>query len=365
MMRTTGPIRSLGRVAVTVALIAAACGGTDGTAAPAISGTAAPETSESIEGTTVTVMTHDAFAISDSVIEAFEAETGATVEFVTSGDTGQLVSQAVLTKDNPVADVLYGVDNTFLSRALDAEIFEPFAPTALADVPDEFELDPQQRVTPINYGDVCVNYWTDLVDGPVPDSLDGLLNPALAGQFVTENPETSSPGLALLLATIAKYGEDGWEDYWAGLRDNDVRVTSGWTEAYFGEFIAGGGTVPIVTSYASSPVAEVVFADPRPDAAPTGVITDGCFRQVEFAGVLSGADEPAAARAFIDFMLSPTFQEDIPLSMFVFPVNETATPPADFTDHAVQVDAPLTLDIDRIGEMRDTWTERWVEIVLR
>ena len=315
-------------------------------------------------GTTVRLITHDSFSVSDGLFENFTIETGIDVELVKGGDAGELVARAVLTSDVPEADVLYGIDNTFLQRGLDGDIFIPHESPALASVPDQLELDPEFRVTPINFGDVCVNYWIDQVD-QVPTGLDDLTDPAVAASFVTENPETSSPGFAFLLATIAKYGEDGWEDYWQQLADGGVTVTAGWEDAYYGEFIAGGGENALVTSYASSPVAEVLFAAEPIDTPPTGVIEDSCFRQVEFAGILAGTEVPDAAALLIDFMLSETFQADIPLNMFVAPANEDVALPELYEAHATIVDSPLTLTPAEIEANRNDWTERWAEIVLR
>ena len=325
----------------------------------------APTTEAAVAGTKVRLLTHDSFSLSEGVLEAFEAETGIDVEVVEGADTGTVVSQIILTKDNPVADAVFGVDNTFLRRTLDEGIFVPYESPALASVLPELTTGLDGQVTPIDYGDVCVNYWKDEVGDNPPESMDDLTDEQFRGKFVTQNPETSSPGLAFMLATIARYGEDGWEDYWQRLRDNDVAVTSGWTEAYYTEFTAGGGERPIVTSYASSPVAEVIYGDPRPDEPPTGIIEDTCFRQVEYAGILKGTDNLAGSQMLIDFMLSDAFQEDIPLNMFVFPASSTATLPADFVEHAVIPETPLSLPAERIAQMRNQWTDRWVEIVLR
>ncbi len=346
---------SFGLVAVAaVAMVAAAC-----------SGDRAGD-SDDLAGTTVTLLTHDSFYVSPETFEAFTAATGIEVEQLASGDAGALVAQACLTAGEPLGDVLFGIDNTFLQRGLDCAMFEPHTSPGLAGVPERFVLDPEHRVTPVDFGDVCLNYWVDAFDGspPPPSSLDDLTDPAYEGMLVVQSPETSSPGLAFLLATIARYG-DGWEDYWAALRDNGVSVTAGWEDAYYGEFTAGGGDRPIVVSYASSPPAEVIFADPPVDEPPTGVVTASCYRQIEFAGVLAGTDNPAGARALVDFMLTDTFQNDVPLNMFVFPVAADATLPPEFVVHAEIAADPFMLDPAEIEAQRDAWTDRWVEIVLR
>jgi thiamine transport system substrate-binding protein len=335
-------IRALAALLV-LTLVLATCGGDD--------------------DTTLTVLAHDSFALSDETLAAFTADTGIEVEVLQVGDTGTMVAEAVLTAGDPLADVIYGVDTTFLQRALDAEMFTPYESSELASVPAEFRLDAQHRVTPVDYGDVCVNYWLDALPGAAPASLDDLAAPENAGELVVQNPETSSPGLAFLLATIAAKGE-GWEEFWTDLRANDVAVTSGWEDAYNGEFVAGGGSRSMVVSYASSPPAEVLFADPPVQEAPTGVLLDSCFRQIEFAGILRGTSRQSEAQQLIDFMLSPTFQEDLPLSMFVFPVVGGTPLPPEFVEHAAVAADPLVLDPAEIEANRDAWTERWVEIVL-
>lgn len=350
---------------LSVGLIAAACG-EDDDVTTIDDGSTVDDTDQADEPdpVTITLVTHDSFAVSDTTFATFTAETGITVELLAAGDAGQMVAEAILTAGNPLGDVMFGVDNTFLQRALDGEIFAAYESPALAVVPDEFEIDPEHRVTPIDFGDVCVNYWIDaLPEGAAaPESLEDLTASAFAGELAVQSPETSSPGLAFLLATIA--GTEDWEQFWAELRDNGVSVTAGWEDAYYGEFVAGGGDRSLVVSYASSPPAEVLFADPPIDAPPTGVLLDSCFRQIEFAGVLAGTDHPAEAQALIDFLLSPTFQDDVPLNMFVFPVSDEATLPDAFVAHARLSDDPHILDPAEIEANRDAWTDRWVEIVL-
>jgi len=311
---------------------------------------------------TLTLVTHDSFAISDGVFETFHDQTGIKVQVLTSGDVGSLVTQTVLSEANPVGDVIFGVDNTFMQRLLDRSALDPYETPELVNVPDEFKLDPTHRLTPIDYGDVCINYWIEALDGPAPTSLMDLVSNDYKGTLVVQNPETSSPGMAFLLATIA--GTPNWEEFWTQLRANDVAVTNGWEAAYYGDFIAGGGDRPLVVSYASSPVAEVIYADPPVETPPTGVLLDSCFRQIEFAGILAGTQHPAEARALIDFLLSPAFQNEIPMNMFMYPTSTTATLPPVFVQHSQLTDTPLTLLPAEIEAHRQEWTERWVEIVL-
>ncbi|MEZ5245158.1 MAG: thiamine ABC transporter substrate-binding protein [Acidimicrobiales bacterium] len=314
------------------------------------------------QSVTITLVTHDSFAVQDALLDEFTERTRITVEVVTAGDTGQMISQSILSAGDPLGDVMFGVDNTFLQRALDAGLFIPYEAEALADVADEFVIDDQHRVTPIDFGDVCVNYWTDALPGPVPTSLADLIDPVNAGQLVVQSPESSSPGLAFLLATIA--GTDDWEQFWTDLRANGVRVTPDWESAYYGEFTSGGGDRSMVVSYASSPPVEMMFAAEPIDEPPTGVLLDSCYRQIEFAGVLAGTPHPEAAGQVIEFLLSEEFQNGIPESMFVFPVSDRAELPETWAAHAQVAENPLMLDPAEVEANRDEWIDRWVEIVL-
>jgi thiamine transport system substrate-binding protein len=338
--------------------------------AAAASATAAPVKTAAMAGTTITLVTHDSFAVSKSVLGAFTEQTGVKVKILQAGDAGAALNQVILTKSNPIGDVFFGVDNTFLSRALGAGVFAKYAPAALAKVPAKYQLDASHRLTPIDHGDVCINYdkhWFADKKVAVPKTLTDLTKPAYKGLLVVENPSTSSPGLAFQLATIARFGTAGWQDYWSKLRANDVKVDDGWESAYDGDFSQGAnhGTFPLVVSYASSPPAAVYYSKPRPKTSPVGTMLDSCFRQVEFAGVLRGSGHPAAARALIAFMLSARFQEDIPLQMFVFPAREGTKLPAVFTKFAQVAERPLTLPAAEIGAKRDRWIRQWTDTVLR
>lgn len=342
--------RRLIGAALTLTLFAAACGGGDDADGP------------------LRLLTHDSFAVSEGVLEAFTTETGIEVEVLPSGDAGTMVSQAILVAGNPTADVLFGIDNTFLSRAVEADVFAPYRADGIDEVPQPLLVD-GDILTPIDFGDVCLNYDKGRLGDlglEIPTELFDLTQDPYRGTLVVENPATSSPGLAFLLATIATFGEQGdytWRDFWGDLRDNDVTVVSGWEQAYFEEFAGGGvGDLPLVVSYASSPPVGVLFADPVPDEAPTGNIDLGCFRQIEYAGVLEGTPRPEAAKRLIDFMLSTTFQNDVPLNMFVFPVVRNATLPDVFVDNVDVPQNAVTLDPELIEANRERWISEWTDI---
>jgi thiamine transport system substrate-binding protein len=320
---------------------------------------------------TLTVMTHDSFAASEAVIAAFEQANQVKVVFLKSGDAGAALNKAILTADAPLADVFYGVDNTFLSRALNAGIYVPYASPLLTLIPDEFKLDPQDRALPVDYGDVCINYdKAYFVDHglPVPVTLADLAKPEYSRLLVVENPATSSPGLAFLLATINQFGTDGYLDFWKSLRANSVVVVDGWETAYYTNFSgsSGHGSQPMVVSYASSPAAEVVFASSPLKNAPTAsIISPGtCFRQIEFVGILKGTRQLALSQKFVDFMLGQQFQEDMPLQMYVYPVNPAARLPDVYLKYAQVPDQPALLTPAVIAASRDQWVQSWTQVVL-
>ena len=331
----------------------------------------ATATPVSTEPQTLTVMTHDSFAVSEAVVKAFEEANNAELVFLQSGDAGAALNKAVLTKDAPLADVLFGVDNTFLSRALEEDIFDAYQSPALSEISDAFKLDNSNRALPVDYGDVCINYdkayFADK-NLAVPQSLEDLTKPEYKDLLVVENPATSSTGLAFLLATVVHYG-DSFTDYWQSLKDNGVVVVDGWETAYYTNFSAssGKGPQPMVVSYGSSPAAEVIFAEKKPDDAPTASILgpDTCFRQIEFVGILKGTQRRALAEKFVDFMLGEQFQEDVPLQMFVYPVNSGAALPEAFTKYAQAPEQTATLAPDVIAEKRDAWIQAWTDVVLK
>lgn len=328
-------------VGITAALVMVSCGDDD---------------TASDTPAAVTLVTYDSFPTKETplndALAAFTADTGIAVNIVTAGDAGTMVTKAVLTAGNPEGDVMWGVDNTLLSAATDGKVFEG-APTE------------------VDFGDVCVNYdiaWFADKGVDPPTTMDDLLLPEYKDLLVVQNPSTSSPGLAFLLATIAHTGEDGWQQYWTDLRANGVEVVDSWDSAYYERFSGAAGSAgekPLVVSYGSSPPAEVVFADPPRDDAPTGVIGSTCFRQIEYAGVLRGTEHSDEAALLVEFLLSEPFQKELPLTLFVYPANPSVALPDVFTRFAVVPTNPFTYDPAAIAENRQQWQDQWTEIVLR
>lgn len=341
-------------VAIAAALALAGCASTPATP---VAEEKAPEK--------LVLVTHDSFALSEGTLEAFTEETGIEVEVQAAGDGGELVNKLVLTKDSPLGDVVFGIDNTFAGRAVSNGVLANHA-TAAAAKEEAFLLPEGQgreQLTPIDNGDVCVNVdlaWFAENDVEIPETLDDLTKPEYKDLFVTPAANSSSPGLAFLLATIAAKGEDGWKDYWQKLVDNGVKVDAGWNDAYYVDFSGPNseGDRPIVLSYATSPAFEV----DEEGNARTAALLDTCFRQTEYAGVIKGTKYPDAAGKLVDFLFSTTVQNDIPESMYVYPVNSEATLPEGWSEHAKIAENPFEVAPGEIDANRETWISEWAAI---
>ncbi len=299
--------------------------------------------------TEVVLVAYDAFTPQEGIFDAFTQETGVKVRIVTAGDTGTMVSKAILTAGNPEGDVMWGIDNTFLSRAENAGVLESYEP--------------------VDEGDICVNYdknWFATRKITPPTTFEDLVKPDYAGLLVTQDPTASSPGLGFLLATIAHFGENDWQNFWEDLVDNGTKIVSDWTTAYTVEFSgsSGKGKYPLVVSYGSSPPAEVVYSATPVTEPPTAVVESTCFRQTEYVGVLRGTPNRDIARKLVDYLLDTPFQESMPLTLFVFPTDPKATLPKVFTDFAVRPDTPLVIEPDDIEKNRDAWLDAWRAIAL-
>lgn len=324
--------------------------------------------SASIDGTTVTLVSHDTFAsdFPKKLVKQFEKETGAKLEIRAGGDAGKLTTSLALNRENPIGDVAFGVDNTFASRAVEEGVFATYD-AQLPPGADQLELDGDaaDRLAPVDQASVCVNVdtkWFDEKGIEPPAGLDDLTDPKYEDLMVAPGASTSSPGLAFLLATIGEY-DGGWQDYWADLVKNGIDLTEGWTDAYYGGFTGGGsGDRPIVVSYDTSPAFTI---DKATGESTTEALLDTCFRQVEYAGVLENAKNPAGAQAVVDWLLSPEVQAALPDSLYVFPVDDSVELPGDWAKFAEKPTEPIEVSADDIAENRKEWLTEWTEIVSR
>lgn len=348
-------------VPLAVALALAGCSTTGGT------DTAGSPTADGEQITEVVIATHDSWAAPKRLIRDFEEQTGYEVTITPSGDAGQLTNKLVLTQGSPIADAVFGVDNSFATRAVDEGVFLDYRSDVLPV--GEFDLDGEagEQLTPVDWGDVCVNvddvWFTDNGLEP-PATFDDLLDPAYEGLFVASGAASSSPGFAFLLATIGEYGEDGWQDYWTALMANGTKLTSGWSDAYYVDFTAGGGDGdrPIVLSYSSSPPFTIPDGAEEPT---TSALLDTCFRQVEYAGVLAGAENPEGAQAFVDFLVGRDFQESLPDNMYVYPVDAGAELPELWSRFAPPAEDPVSVDPASVDANRQTWLTEWSDLTTR
>lgn len=312
----------------------------------------------------VTLVTHDSFVAKQETLDAFKAETGITITPLASGDAGALTNKLVLTKSNPIGDVAFGVDSTFASRALTEGVFAEYRSTEADNGPQRYQVDGGTRLHAVDVGDVCLN--VDIAGlaakgVPEPKTYEDLADPKYRDLLVVQDPATSSPGLAFLLGTVGTFGEQGWTDYWAKLKANGVKVVSGWEEAYTQDFSgsSGKGSRPVVVSYASSPALEI-----GTDGVPrTKALLDTCYRQVEYAGVLAGAKNGEDAKKVVDFLLSATFQADVPGQMYVYPSREGVTLPEAWTKAAPLPARSQSLPAEQVQANREQWVRQWRTLV--
>lgn len=308
-----------------------------------VSGCSSVETAPVVVDHKVTLIAHDSFAMSKELIAAFETESHYELEIIKSGDAGAMTNKLVLTKDQPLGDVVFGIDNTYASVATGNGVIDG-------------------ELTAIDFGDVCLNYdktWFATNETAPPTKLADLTKPAYRGLTVLTNPASSSPGLAFLTAAVATFGDAGYGQFLQGLKNNDVKIAAGWEDAYFTDFSgsSGKGDYPIVLSYSTSPAFEI-----REDGqSQTASVLDGCFRQTEYAGVLKGTDNPAGAKALIEFLLADQFQQTLPDAMYVYPINTSIALPDAWTEWAPVATNPVGADLD-IAANREKWLSTWSEI---
>ena len=290
----------------------------------------------------LTLIAHDSFVMSDELISSFEQSSGYHLNIVRAGDAGAMTNKLVLTKDAPLADVVFGIDNTF-------------APVATKNNLIDGEL------TPIDFADVCFN--VDLAyfqshNLAIPDNWRDLTKKEYKNLTVIENPNTSSTGLAFLISTY-----DGFPpmtagvipptvNWWLALRDNGVKVAASWEDAYYSDFSgsSGKGKYPIVLSYSSSP-ADEVGDDGK---SKTQALLKDCYRQTEYVGVLKNAANSQGAKALISFMKDKSFQSALPEAMYVYPVDSSVDLPSRWAKYAPAAESIIGGKLDIDGK-REQW----------
>ena len=315
--------------------------------------------------TELRVMVHSSFALPKPLLAQFEAQNGIKLAIIKGGDAGEMLNKLILTRARPVADVVFGIDNTLQAKALAAGVIEPVLPQAAGST----DAQPGQALASVDYGFVTLNYDKAGVAEtgmPLPKTLQDLTQPAYKGWLVVPNPATSSPGYAFLLATIAGLGEEQAFAWWAQMRANGLKVVKGWSEAYYTEFTHNQGSHPLVVSYATSPAAEVFYAKTKLTEAPTASLNlaGGVFRQVEGVALIKGTTKTAAGLKFVDFMRSAPVQEALQTEMWMYPaVPKTALAPV--MRHAAEPKVFESLPPQVIADQGAKWLARWTQVVLK
>jgi thiamine transport system substrate-binding protein len=316
------------------------------------------------------VIVHSSFDLPKPLLAKFESETGVKLAIVKGGDSGEMLNKLILTKKAPIADVVYGIDNAQVVKATAADVLDAYAGAALSkEAQSDSKTEFAGMAVAVDYGFVALNYDKATVAKrgvPLPKSLEELTQPAYKKWLVVENPATSGPGYAFLLATIAHMGEEKAFEWWKSMRANDMKVAKGWTEAYYTDFSRNGGAYPIVVSYASSPAAEVFYSKEKLADSPTAslFLPGSVFRQVEGAALIKGGKQRAEAEKFLEFMRSNDVQEAMQTTMWMFPMQAT-TKRADVMKYAAEPGKFESLPAAVIAEKGAGWINRWTKTVLK
>jgi thiamine transport system substrate-binding protein len=312
------------------------------------------------------VLTHSSFTVPKPLLAKFEKEAGVKLRITKAGDAGEMLNKLILTKASPIADVVYGIDNALAPKALAADVLDSYSGAAASRKPVAALPAP---LVPVDYGYVTLNYdkaWFVKKGLALPKSIDELAQPAYANLLVVQNPATSSPGYAFLLATIGALGDEKAFALWGKLRSNGVKVAKGWSEAYYTEFSQNGGKYPLVVSYATSPAAELFYSKTKLAEPPTGSLSlpGAVYRQVEGVALVKGGKQRAAAEKFVEFMRSKAVQQQMQTEMWMYPA-EAGVAHAEafqFAPEPAVFQAPSDADVAAQGS---GWVARWTQVVLK
>jgi thiamine transport system substrate-binding protein len=312
------------------------------------------------------VLTHSSFDLPKPLLARFETDNKLKLSIIKAGDAGEMLNKLILTRAQPIADVVYGIDNSLSAKAQAAGVLDAMqspAPAGAAVV----KMSP--GITPVDYGYVTLNYdkASFAKSGlALPKTLEELTQPQYRDMLVVQNPATSSPGQAFMLATIAGMGEAQAFDWWARMRANGLKVVKGWSEAYYTEFSRNGGKRPLVVSYASSPAAEVFYSKEKITEPPTGSLSlkGGVFQQVEGVALVKGGAQREAAARFVEFMRSPAVQEALQTTMWMYPA-EKSVARAEVMRHAPEPATHDAMPAETIAAKSGEWISRWTKVVLK
>jgi thiamine transport system substrate-binding protein len=253
------------------------------------------------------------------VSKVFEEKTGIKITWISHGDAGGIVSRLIQEGDNSNADIILGLDQNLALRILDSGLLEAYRPKGADKILRELVLDTDFRITPFDYSYFAIVYDSEKTANP-PQSLEDLTSPQFKQSLILIDPRTSSPGLGFFAWVKNVYGAD-WQDYWRRLQPSILTVAEGWSSAY-GLFTRG--EAPLVLSYTTSPGYHLEYEET--ERYKTAIFTDGHVMQIEAAGLLKSAKNKDNAKTFLDFMISPDFQNIIPLTNWMYTVIDIPLP---------------------------------------
>jgi len=296
------------------------------------------------------------YGLGPKIIPKFEEQCNCKIKMVSKGDAGQVLTTLVLEKENPKADVVIGLDNSLIQKAIEKKVLEEFTPKNIGIVPKDIGFYKKGFLTPFDYGFIAFVFDSKKIEAEL-NEFDSLLDSRLEKKIVIQNPRTSSPGLALLFWSIEVYGDPGYKEFWKEFKPNILVVTDGWDESA-GLFRAG--EAPMYLSYATSPAYYAEFEDINHFLAAE--FEEGHYIQVEGIGIVKGTKNRKLAEQFIEFMLTEEAQKEIPFTQFMFPVNKNIELPKAF-EYAVMPDKKLELDPELIEEKQEEWISEWEKII--
>ena len=329
------------------------------------------------------IITYDVLALTDDMIQQFENESGLSVTLVKLDDAGSILDYLIQNEGTENIDLAIGLDNTYLQTAINRGVLTEHQANILSasssqNTPiSEAALLPYSGslAVPFDMGYVCLNYDTSIVDGEnmtVPTNLWNLTEEEWRGKVAIPSPISSSPGRAFMLATLDyfSYSEDSsdsFKQWWSAMEENDVIVTSGWTEAYethytggYGEWTEGYiGDAHITVSYCHSPGVESWYNENWTKSASLD-LPQSSFFQVEYATAVTGGNVEAASE-FIDYLLSEQVNSQMPEQNLMYSVLEGEDLPTanGYRYHSTVPSEPAEISMQEIAENMESWLQQW------
>ncbi|MBI4043074.1 MAG: thiamine ABC transporter substrate-binding protein [Deltaproteobacteria bacterium] len=291
------------------------------------------------------------WGLQPKVIPPFEKECHCKVRVVGTEDTGAMLNRLLLEGEKTKADVVIGIDNSLAHKALDGNLLLAYQPAGLSNVPEELLFDKSFRLIPFDYSYYAIIYDSEKLPNP-PRSLRELANPLYRRKIILEDPRTSTPGLGFLLWSVGVFGEK-YLEFWHSLKPNILTISPGWDMAY-GMFTKG--EAPMVLSYITSPAYHRIHE--KSERYKAALFSEGHYLQIEGAGIVASTDQLELARKFIDYLLSVSFQQYVPLHNYMFPVNRKTPLPEAFTKLPMPKKTIL-LPPEQVRQSLDRWFQEW------